>query len=87
MSWTVNIHRKALKSLADINKKDQNRIREAIDSLESDSHPFGVRKIVGSDSMYRIRIGNYRVVYEVQNQQLSILVVDIGHRREVYRNH
>lgn len=57
----------------------------AIESLESDPRPVGCKKLVGSDHTYRLRIGDYRVVYEIQDDILVILVVRIRHRGDVYR--
>jgi len=65
----------------------QVKIAEALNLLAQ--NPFSellkVKKLKGSDSLYRIRLGDYRVVYELRNEQLIVLVIKIGHRREVYR--
>lgn len=68
--------------------KIQNKVLEACRILST--NPFSeilkIKKLKGADSLYRIRIGDYRVVYEVRREVLLILVIKIGHRREVYRN-
>lgn len=61
------------------------RIAEAIDALASDPRPSGCRKLVGTDRVYRVRVGDYRVVCEVCDDRLLVLVIKLGHRREVYR--
>lgn len=57
----------------------------AIETLESDPRPAGSKKLVGSDHTYRLRVGDYRVVYDTHDAMLIILVVRIRHRRDVYR--
>lgn len=61
------------------------RIGQAIDGLETDPHPPGSKKLTGEDDLYRLRVGDYRVIYQVENRQLFVLVVSIGHRRDIYR--
>ena len=61
------------------------RIRRAIDALAAMPRPAGVVKMHGSEGYYRLRVGDYRVVYEIEDDVLTVLVVRIGHRREVYR--
>jgi mRNA interferase RelE/StbE len=61
------------------------RLRSAIDGLEQEARPAGCVKLAGSPDLYRIRVGDYRIVYQVQDTQLVVLVLSIGHRREVYR--
>jgi mRNA interferase RelE/StbE len=61
------------------------RINAAILALEDDPRPDGVVKMKGGDRIYRIRVGDYRVMYKIDDEQLVILVVRCKHRREVYR--
>lgn len=84
MIYSVNIKQSALKSLKNIAQEDRLRIIEAIDLLKTNPAAGGVLKGEYS-GLRRIRIGSYRVVYEVHNEQLTVLVIRIGHRREVYR--
>jgi mRNA interferase RelE/StbE len=86
MSYTVKVSRPAekfLRSLTD--KKLYQRLREAIDSLEENPRPPNGIKLQGVDELYRIRTGDYRIAYQIQDQQLTVLVIQIGHRREIYR--
>ena len=53
--------------------------------LAANPRPPGVEKLAGPDDFYRIRVGDYRIIYQIQDDVLMILVVKIGHRREVYR--
>jgi mRNA interferase RelE/StbE len=84
MTYSVSIKQSAAKALARIAHDDQLRIIEAIDQLGVNPAAGGALKGEYA-GLRRIRIGSYRVVYEVQDQQLIVLVVRIGHRREVYR--
>ncbi|MFU8797481.1 MAG: type II toxin-antitoxin system RelE family toxin [Gammaproteobacteria bacterium] len=71
-------------------KKLLSSVRHAIikqlDSLKSTPRPDGVKKLAGIDKLYRLRIGDYRVVYTINDKQRVILVVKIGDRKEVYRH-
>ncbi len=65
-------------------KKDRQRIVEAILALAENPRPVGCRKLSGKDK-YRIRCGDYRVVYSVEDVVLVVTIVKVGHRRDVYR--
>ena len=84
MTYSVSIKQSVAKALAKIAKDDQLRIIGAIDQLRDNPAAGSVLKGEFS-GLRRIRVGSYRVVYEVHDQQLVILVIRIGHRREVYR--
>lgn len=84
MSYSLSIKQSAAKALARIPRPDRIRLIEAIDSLSANPAAGSVLK--GEfEGLRRIRVGNYRVIYEVQDDELVILVICIGHRREVYR--
>jgi len=63
----------------------QERLQVKIDALAQQPRPPGVQKLEGRENRYRLRAGNYRVIYEIQDEVLLVLIVRIGHRREVYR--
>lgn len=84
MSYSVFIEKSAQKSLSRIVPPFQGRIIRAIHELAAAPRPPGVKKLSGRDA-WRIRIGDYRVIYEIHDDRLVVLVVAIGHRREVYR--
>ncbi len=84
MTYFVSIKQSALKSLKSIAREDRLRIIDAIDQLKANPAAGGVLKGEYS-GLRRIRIGSYRVVYEVHDEKLTVLVIRIGHRREVYR--
>lgn len=86
MSYQIEFSRRAEKELKQLPRQDQKRISDKIDALSQEPRPLGVEKLQGrGEDAYRIRVGMYRVLYEVHDRELIILVIKIGHRREVYR--
>jgi mRNA interferase RelE/StbE len=86
MSYTVRVSRQAEKFLRALtDKRLYLRLREAIDLLEKSPRPNSCVKLQGEAELYRVRVGDYRIVYQIQDRELVILVVQIGHRREIYR--
>ena len=84
MTYTIVILRRAQKELADLNSPDFERVREAIQALGVNPRPPGCIKMIGRDG-WRIRIGDFRVIYEVDDKQHIVTVLQIGNRRDVYR--
>ena len=85
-SYRVLIKRSAAKELAAIaGRKDRQRIVERIRSLVNDPRPPGVEKLSGTKEKYRIRQGDHRILYEIEDDVLVVYVVKVGHRRDVYR--
>ena len=75
----------ALRELRKLPQDALRRIRDATEALRDEPRPEGVIKLAGGDDLWRIRVGNYRVVYAIHDDRLLVTVVVIGHRREVYR--
>jgi len=84
MIYTVFIRKSAQKSIARLASSIQDRIFHAIRELASDPRPVGVKKLAGREA-WRIRIGDYRVIYEIYDDRRVVIVIVVGHRREVYR--
>ena len=84
--YLVSIDRAAAKVLLGFPEKDQLRIRDRIDALAANPRPVDCKKLQGEDGLYRIRSGDYRVVYAIRDKQLLVLVVRIGDRKDVYRD-
>lgn len=82
--YKIFFKRSAVKDLDPIPKKDLQRTVKRIESLAKDPRPAGCEKLTGQDR-YRIRQGNYRIVYSIQDKDLTVWVVKIGYRRDVYR--
>jgi mRNA interferase RelE/StbE len=78
------IERRAQKQLARITQPDRDRIVSAVWELAEEPRPVGVKKLAGREA-WRIRVGDYRIIYEIHDQALMVLVIAIGHRRDVYR--
>jgi mRNA interferase RelE/StbE len=84
VTHTIEILRAAQKQLSKIQRREQRRIIENIRQLAQNPRPPGCKKLSGRPA-WRIRVGDYRVIYEIHDEQLLVLVVTIGHRREAYR--
>ena len=85
-SYSVFIKPSAAKEIEAVGQKDdRQRIVTRIRSLARDPRPFGCEKLSGREDLYRIRVGRYRVVYSVGDAELVVLIVRVGHRKNVYR--
>jgi len=83
MKYTVLVERYAQKQILKLDKKVIPTIKTAIAGLEENPRPQGYLKLKGEDA-YRIRVGNYRIIYEIDNGNLIVIVVTVGHRKDVY---
>ena len=84
MNYNIKIRKKAQKSLAKIPNPFQSNIIKKIRELAQNPYSHQSRKLTGRDA-WRIRIGNYRVIYEIFENELVILVLNIGHRKNIYK--
>ena len=84
MTYRVEISRRAAKFVTALQKPVRRKILAAVEALGENPRPPGCRKLAGQDA-WRIRVGDYRVVYEIGDRVLLVYVIDIGHRREIYR--
>ena len=82
--YRIEISRKAQRELEKIPRKEQQRIKAAIDALAFDPRPHGNLKMSGEEHTYRIRIGVYRVIYDIFDDVLIVEVIRVGHRQGVY---
>lgn len=85
MKYTVKIKASALKSIAKIEKKFIQKIMEKIDLLETDPRHQGSIKLSGEENAYRTRVGKYRIVYEIYDDEVLVSVINVDHRKDVYR--
>ena len=83
MSYKLSMLRRAQKALAELPKGDYERVRDAVSGLSENPRPPGCKKLVGRDG-WRVRQGDYRLIYEVDDLNQQVIVLDIGHRRDVY---
>ena len=83
--YTVSFRRSAEKDLRRLDATVQRRALRAIDGLAREPRPPGCRKLVGSEDAFRIRIGDYRVIYTVGDAVCIVTIESVRHRREAYR--
>ena len=83
MNYAVSILRRAQKELGQLSSPSFERVCDAIRSLGDSPRPPGCRKLVGRDG-WRIRVGDYRVIYEIDDPARTVLVLHVGHRRDIY---
>jgi len=83
--YDVSFRRSAEKDLRKLDTSVQRRVMHAVEGLENEPRPEGCRKLSGSDDVYRIRVGDYRVVYTVDDVVHIVAIERVGHRRDVYR--
>ncbi len=84
MTYRVEVDDRAVRALLRLPLDDVRRIREAIVALAQDPRPPGSRKLTGREG-HRVRVGNYRVLYDVDDDLRRVRIYRIGHRRDVYR--
>lgn len=82
--YKIIVRKSVAKDIKGVPQKEILRILALIESLANDPRPSGSKKLSGQER-YRIRQGNYRILYEIKDDKLIICVVKVGHRREVYR--
>ena len=86
MRYRIIITNPAHKQLLKLPLNIQIRVEQAIDALADTPRPHGVESLKGLPDAYRIRVGDYRIIYTVRDDELLILVIRVGHRREIYRH-
>ena len=84
-SYRLTWKKSAKKEIRKLEKKDRLAILGAVEELIRNPRKQGVKKLVGSDHYYRLRVGNYRVVYEVLDNILTIEIIRVKHRKDIYR--
>ena len=85
--YTIQIDKDAEKILRRQGRTTKERLVKAILVLADDPHPANSRKLEGYHDLYRLRVGDWRIIYQVINDQLLILVLEVGSRGEVYRGY
>lgn len=83
--YSIEIKKSAVKEIEHLLSKDAKAVVDKIASLADDPRPHGCQKLSGQEK-YRIRCGNYRILYSIEDDILIVYVVRVGHRRDVYRN-
>jgi mRNA interferase RelE/StbE len=83
--YSVAISRTAERQLKRLPRADRERVARTVAKLAIDPRPAGARKLTGYEDVFRVRTGRYRVIYSVEDTSLVVLVLKIGHRKDVYR--
>jgi mRNA interferase RelE/StbE len=83
--FTVSFLPKALKTLSKLHPDVKRKVTLATQALGQNPHPPTSKRVIAPTDMYRIRVGDYRVIYAVEKHRLVVLVIALGHRRDVYR--
>ncbi len=83
MIYSLNFSKLSLKDLAKINEPHYSKIKQAIANLTRNPRPQGCKKLSGREG-YRIRTGNYRIIYDIIDDELIVNVITLGHRKDVY---
>jgi mRNA interferase RelE/StbE len=84
-SYKIEWRKPTRKDFRFIPEADAKRIIAAVELLASNPYPLGCSKLTGSHCAYRIRVGDYRIIYEVWETTLIVEIIKVGHRRDVYR--
>lgn len=84
MSYRVEFTSAAARQVKKLPRPARDRVLEAIAHLAEDPRPAGVKKLAGEQTAWRIRVGEYRVIYDVFDTELVVTIVRAGHRRDVY---
>ena len=84
-SYKIEVSKSAKKDLKSLPRKDLLKIAILIEELANDPFPVGCKKLKGIDNLYRVRQGNYRILYTIENKILTIVILKVGHRSKVYQ--
>ncbi len=85
-TYRIEFARSAARAFGKLDHQTRRRLAPHISALAEDPRPEGSKQLVASDELYRIRVGAYRVVYTIEDEILVVLVIKLGHRRDVYRD-
>jgi mRNA interferase RelE/StbE len=85
MAYKVEITPAAQRIIKKLPRNIQRKLIEIIEFLAEDPRPVGVVKLSTTGNLYRVRTGDYRIIYEIQDQILLIVITKVGHRRDVYK--
>ncbi len=86
-AYSVELAPAAVRQLRKLDPRAQRRVQAAIELLADEPRPAGAVKLAGGEGEWRVRTGDYRIVYEIRDRVLLVLVLAVGHRREIYRRH
>ncbi len=85
MKYSVRLDARTWRGLERTPSEMRGRILRKLRALEDEPRPPGAEKLAGPEDLYRVRVGDWRIVYAIRDRALVVIVIRIGHRREVYR--
>lgn len=85
MAYQILIDPAAVRELKKLDLRLQRSVAEAINALAENPRPLGSRKLAGSRNGYRVRVGDHRILYQIADKVLQVLIVKVGNRKDVYR--
>ncbi len=85
MAYRIEFTPRADRQFRGLERSLQIRLGRRIDSLGENPRPQGIKKLSGEEDMYRLRVGDYRIIFQIREKSLLVLIVRIGHRSDVYR--
>ena len=86
MTYEIQISKSASKQIKKLPSEIQERIQVKINSLAIEPRPDGVKKLKGRENGYRVRVGDYRILYDVFDDVLLVIIVEVGHRSNIYKD-
>ena len=86
MSYRIDVAPSALRQLRKLDPQARRKVQAAIELLAEEPRPPAAKMLVNAGGAWRVRVGNFRVVYDIEDGRLVVLVLAIAHRREVYRS-
>ena len=86
MKYKIQLKRSVVKTLKSLPQREVKKIGKKIDSLGQNPVPKDSKKIKGEKDLYRVRVGDYRILYFFQNSSLTVLVIRVGHRKDIYKD-
>lgn len=86
-NFAIIFSSQARQSLRKLPLNIQKKMREKISLLSFNPRPSGIKAIKGKKGLFRLRVGDYRVIYKIENQLLIITIIEVGHRKEIYRDY
>ena len=87
MGYKVEFSPAALRAFKKLDREAMRRIQGVVELLKDNPRPPGAKKLVGGEGEWRVRSGDYRLIYEIHDKVLTVLVLQLGHRRDIYRRH
>ncbi len=84
--YEIKFEKCALKDFESLSKRQAEKIAKQVAFLKENPRPPGTKKLKGRNSLYRVRVGDYRIVYAVEDDVCVILIVRVGHRKEIYKH-